>query len=290
MYDTMVAAASTNFSFVVIDRPNPITGLDAHGPVLNDSFITSYVGRRPIAQAHGMTVGELARMFVGEGWIKQAANGSELKDLSVVKMRGWKRGMTFAETGLPWVFPSPNMPTPDTAMLYPGTCMFEGTSLSEGRGTTRPFELLGAPWANESWVTEMRSLKVPHTDYRFQCFVPTTSKYDTQTACGLQTYMTDLRNDRDYAEFDAPFIGVNLLYAARKLFTVSNTTGDAPTTGAFHWIFSGSSKTLYDIDVLTGSPLVREGLEKGWTPDQVRKAWTPRLEQFREKRKKYLLY
>ncbi|KAJ6445079.1 secreted protein [Purpureocillium lavendulum] len=290
LYDTMVAAAATNTSFIVIDRPNPITALDAHGPVLNDSFINSYVGRRPIAQAHGMTVGELARMYVGEGWIRQTANGSDLEDLSVVKMRGWKRGMTFAETGLPWVFPSPNMPTPDTAMLYPGTCMFEGTSLSEGRGTTRPFELLGAPWANESWVTEMRSLDVPHTAYRFQCFVPTTSKFDTQTACGLQTYVTDMRNDRDYAEFDAPFVGVNLLYAARKLFTVDNTTGEAPTTGAFHWIYGGSSKSIYDVDVLTGSPLVREGIENGLTPDQIRKAWTPRLQEFREKRKKYLLY
>lgn len=156
MYDTMVAAAISNATFVVVDRPNPITGLNAFGPVLNESY-ASYVGRRPIAQSHGMTAGELAKMFVGEKWIRNAANGSDLT-LEVIPMQGWKRSMTWKETGLPWVMPSPStfitcstrilltfpmtdMPTPDTALLYPGACMFEGTSISEGRGTTRPFEV-----------------------------------------------------------------------------------------------------------------------------------------------------
>lgn len=157
MYDTMVAAAVTNTTFIVLDRPNPITGMNAFGPVLNETY-ASYVGRRPIAQAHGMTSGELATMFSGEGWIQQAANGSELR-LEVVKMRRWKRWMAWKDTGLPWVMPSPSeylntifewppligisidMPTVDTALIYPGTCMFEGTSISEGRGTTRPFEV-----------------------------------------------------------------------------------------------------------------------------------------------------
>lgn len=283
----MVAAAATNTTFVVIDRPNPITGLNAFGPVLNESFITSYVGRRPIAQVHGMTVGEMAKLYVGEGWIKQASNGSSLT-LDVIKMKNWKRSMTFQDTKLPWVFPSPNMPTVDTAMIYGGACMFEGTSLSEGRGTVRPFELLGAPWVNETWVDDMRKLNVPHTNYRFQCFTPTTSKFQGATACGLQTYM-DLHQTKDYAEFDAPYVGVNLLYAARKLFAKGSTTGDMPTNGSFHWLYSGSSKT-YDVDVLTGSPLVRESIEKGMKPDEIRKAWTPRLDEFREIRKKYLMY
>jgi uncharacterized protein YbbC (DUF1343 family) len=180
------------------------------------------------------------------------------------------------------------MPTVDTAMLYGGACMFEGTSMSEGRGTTRPFEIIGAPWANESWVDEMRKLKVPNTNYRFQCFTPTTSKFQGVTACGLQTYM-DLDSTRDYETFDAPFVGVNLLYAARNLFTNGTTAGTGTTTGSFHWIFNGRS-TIYDLDVLTGSPLVREGLENGMTPDEVRKAWTPRLQKFRAARQKYLLY
>ncbi|KAK2612767.1 hypothetical protein QQS21_001218 [Conoideocrella luteorostrata] len=287
LYDTMVAAAATNTTFMVIDRPNPTTGLNAFGPVLNDSYATSYVGRRPIAQVHGMTVGELARLFVGEGWIRQASNGSALA-LEVIKMKAWKRSMRFQDTQLPWVFPSPNMPTVDAAMLYGGTCMFEGTSLSEGRGTVRPFELLGAPWVNESWVEAMREMRVPHTQYRFQCFTPTASKFQGQTTCGLQTYMR-LDRPRDYAEFDAPFVVVNLLYTARRLFAGARTDGEKPTNTSFHWLYSGNSKT-YDVDVLTGSGLVREGLERGMTPEEVRTAWMPRLREFRENRKKYLLY
>lgn len=288
MYDTMIAAAKTNVTFTVIDRPNPITGLDAFGPVLNESFITSYVGRRPIAQAHGMTVGELASMFVGEGWISEAADNSSLS-LEVIKMKNWRRSMTFEQTGLPWALPSPNMPTVDTAMLYPGTCMFEGTSISEGRGTTRPFELLGAPWGNESWALAMRDLDIPNTQYRFQCFTPTADDFQGNVSCGLQAY-ADPRSIKELGTFDAPYVGVSLLYTARKLYTVDNSTGEAPTTGAFHWIYSGGSKSLYNIDVLVGSPLVREGIESGLTPDEIREAWTPRLDEFRERRKKYLLY
>jgi uncharacterized protein YbbC (DUF1343 family) len=289
MYDTMVAAAAMNVTFVALDRPNPITGLNAYGPVLNESYITSYVGRRAIAQAHGMTAGELAKMFVGEGWIAQASKNPSPLDLQVIPMKNWKRSMTFAQTGLPWVMPSPNMPTPDTAAIYPGACMFEGTSLSEGRGTTRPFELVGAPFIkDEAWALAMRELAIPNTNYRFACFTPTTSKHNGVSSCGLQTYMQ--LSGKDYNSFDPVFVGVSLLYTARKLYTVGNTTGNAPTTGAFHWIFSGSSKTLYDIDVLVGSPLVREGIEAGLTPDAIRAAWTPGLEAFKEKRAKYLLY
>ncbi len=287
MYDAMTASAATNTTFIVLDRPNPITGLNAFGPVLNESFINSYVGRRAIAQAHGMTVGELAKLFVGQGWINEASNGSE-PNLDVITMKHWSRSMPFQKTGLPWVFPSPNMPTPDTAMIYPGACLFEGTSLSEGRGTTRPFELLGAPWGNESWPLAMRKHDIPGTNYRFQCFTPTADDFSGETVCGLQTYM-NLRSRKDYEEFDAPFVGVTLLYEARRLYTVDNTTGEAPTMGAFHWIYSGNSK-LYDVDVLVGSPLVREGLEAGLTPEQVREKWTPRLDEFRKIREKYLIY
>lgn len=288
MYDTMVAAANANTSFIVIDRPNPITGLNAFGPVLNESFITSYVGRRAIAQAHGMTVGELASMFVGERWISEAANGSSLS-LNVIEMENWKRSMTFHETGLPWALPSPNMPTVETAMLYPGSCMFEGTSISEGRGTAGPFELLGAPWVNESWTLAMRELDIPNTQYRFQCFTPTADDFEGNVSCGLQTY-ADPRSVEELEAFDAPYVGVSLLYTARKLYRVDNTTGEEPTEGAFHWLYMGDDDSLYNVDVLVGSPVVREGIENGLTPDEIREAWSPRLEEFREKRKKYLLY
>lgn len=288
MYDTMVAAAKANASLVVIDRPNPIAGLNAFGPVLNESFVTSYVGRRAIAQSHGMTVGELARMFIGEGWISEAADGASLS-LEVIEMKGWERWMRFDDTGLPWVMPSPNMPTPDTAMLYPGTCMFEGVSLSEGRGTARPFELLGAPWGNESWALAMRELDIPSTQYRFHCFTPTADDFQGNVSCGVQTY-ANLDSVHDLEEFDAPYVGVALLYTARNLYAVQNTTGEEPTTGAFHWLYSVGDESMYNVDLLVGSPLVREGIENGDTPEEIRQSWLPGLDKFREKRRKYLLY
>ncbi|KAH6879871.1 hypothetical protein B0T10DRAFT_566044 [Thelonectria olida] len=284
MYDTMVAAALSNVSFVVLDRPNPITGL--FGPVLNESFVNSYVGRRAIAQVHGMTAGELAKMFVGEGWIKDSAGGTDLKSLNVIKMKGWDRHMRFEDTGLPWVIPSPNMPTPDTAMIYPGTCMFEGTSISEGRGTTRPFEIIGAPWTNESWTASMRSLQIPRTDYRFQCFTPTTSKFVGQTACGLQTYLS-LSTSLDLAEFDPVFVGVSLLWTARHLYSEGSAGGQGDITQSFHWVYSGG---MYTVDLLTGSTIVREGIERGLSPHEIRDQWQGGLKSFRKKRAKYLLY
>lgn len=288
MYDTMIAAAKANASFVVLDRPNPITGLNAFGPVLNESFITSYVGRRAIAQAHGMTVGELARMFVGEGWVQEAADGASL-EVKVIKMKNWERWMTFHDTGLPWVLPSPNMPTVDTAMLYPGTCMFEGVSISEGRGTARPFELLGAPWTNESWVSAMRELDIPNTQYRFQCFTPTADDFEGNVSCGLQTYL-DIKESETLRHLDTPYVGVALLYTAKKLYTVDNTTSEEPNTGAFHWLPSSANESVYNLDVLVGSPLVREGIENGLTPDEIREEWMPRLNEFKAKRRKYLAY
>ena len=140
LYDCMVAAVLAGKRFVVLDRPNPVTGRSATGPVLDKAY-ASFVGREPIAQAHGMTVTELALLFNGE-FVPQAAGRPV--ELETVRMTGWRRGDFFDATGLPWVPPSPNMPTPDTALVYSGTCLFEGTNLSEGRGTTRPFELLGA--------------------------------------------------------------------------------------------------------------------------------------------------
>ncbi|KAK2738905.1 hypothetical protein FQN55_009675 [Onygenales sp. PD_40] len=278
MYDTMIAAALTNITFVVLDRPNPITGLNAWGPVLNTTH-SSYVGRQAIAQAHGMTAGELAKMFVGEGWIKEAANGTDLASLSVIKMKGWERWMAWKDTGLPWIMPSPNMPNPDTALMYPGTCLFEGTSLSEGRGTTRPFELLGAPFTNDTWSATMRSLKIPHTTYRPACFNPTTSKHVGQTFCGLQVYASP-SSRRDWASFDPVYMGVSLVWAAKTLYTLP--VDDGNQTASFHW---GKS-----IDVLGGGPLLRESIDAGLEPEEIRERWMPALERFREVRKGYLLY
>lgn len=288
MYDTMVAEALTNTTYMVLDRPNPITGLNAFGPVLDQTKYNSYVGRRAIAQAHGMTSGELAKMFVGEKWIQEAANGSELA-LEVVQMEGWERWMTWADTGLPWVIPSPNMPTPDSALIYPGTCMFEGTSISEGRGTTRPFELLGATFTNTTWVDKMRSLNIPKTNYRFACFSPTASKFTSQIVCGLQSYVS-LHGPSDYESFDPVYLGVALLWSAKQLYTNTTDSGYGNTTGSFHWLFNSGDSSQYDVDTLTGGTLVREGIEAGWSPDQIRGAWESDLREFKKKRESYLLY
>src|SRR5690606_15772615 len=138
----MEAAAEAGKPFIVLDRPNPIGGEKVEGPVLDPAY-RSFVGLFPIPQRHGMTVGELARLFNEEFFPKE---GKKKADLTVIAMKGWKRNQLYEDTGLPWVIPSPNMPTTDTALVYPGTGMIEGTNLSEGRGTTRPFELLGAPY------------------------------------------------------------------------------------------------------------------------------------------------
>lgn len=285
MRDTMVAAALANASFVVLDRPNPITGLNPVGPVLNRTA-SSYVGREPIAQAHGMTSGELAKMFVGEGWIELAANVSG-PSLEVVQMQGWQRSMPWKQTGLPWVLPSPNMPTPDTATIYPGACMFEGVSISEGRGTTRPFELLGAPFGNSSWYQAMRELDIPNTNYRFNCFAPVDDDFEGQTCCGLQTYWT-LHSEDDYANFDPVYVGVALLSTAKHLYNPQSVPGgEKNESTAFTWVKIDSD---YDIDLLAGGPLIRESIDAGLSPDEIRERWQDDLEDFKKIRRSYLLY
>ena len=157
MYAAMQAAVATGARFVVLDRPNPVGG-SARGPLLRPGF-TSGVGQEEIVQQHGLTVGELARFFDAE--LLPADAGGRLADLTVVPVTGWSRQQTFADTGLTWVMPSPNMPTPDTALLYPGTCLFEATNLSEGRGTTRPFELIGAPYIDHRWAQALQDKDIP---------------------------------------------------------------------------------------------------------------------------------
>ena len=180
MYIAMEAAAQTGAAFIVLDRPNPIGG-QAFGPQLDPKF-ASGVGMKPIVQQPGMTVGELARMFDAEF----LPGERRLEHLEIVKVRGWPRDTLFAQTGLNWVLPSPNMPTPDTALVYPGTCMFEGTLFSEGRGTTRPFEMIGAPGIDWRWREKLEELRLPGVEFRETYFVPTFSKFVNQTCGGVQ--------------------------------------------------------------------------------------------------------
>ncbi|MFG3498362.1 exo-beta-N-acetylmuramidase NamZ domain-containing protein [Streptomyces sp. NPDC047928] len=258
MYDCMAAAALAGKRLVVLDRPNPLGGREAHGPVLDKAFAT-FVGREPIAQAHGMTVAELARLFNKEFLTRPV-------ELTTVRMAGWRRRDFFDTTGLPWVPPSPNMPTPDTALVYPGTCLFEGTNLSEGRGTTRPFELLGAEGIDRRWAEAANALELPGVRFREAYFAPAFSKFQGKTVGGVQLHV----HDRE--AFDPVRTGIALLVTAKRTWSGFAWRPD-------HWI-----------DKLTGSARVRTLVDAGADPDEVVAAWQQDLRAFRAVRGRYLLY
>ncbi|MEU7496873.1 exo-beta-N-acetylmuramidase NamZ family protein [Streptomyces griseofuscus] len=258
LYDCMEAARLAGKRFVVLDRPNPVTGREAQGPVLHKEFAT-FVGRQPIAQAHGMTVAELARLFG-----KEFLGGSV--PLETVLMTGWRRTDFYDASALPWVPPSPNMPTPDTALVYSGTCMFEGTNLSEGRGTTRPFELLGAEGIDGRWAAAANALGLPGVRFREAYFAPTFSKFEGKTAGGVQIHVTDR------AAYDPVRTGIALLVTARKVWD------------GFAW------RSDDWIDKLTGSDRVRTMIDAGADTDEVTGAWRQELAAFRRIREEYLLY
>lgn len=258
LYDCMEAAQLAGKRFVVLDRPNPVTGRSAQGPVLHKEFAT-FVGRQPVAQAHGMTVAELARLFNGEFL-------SAPVPLETVLMTGWKRTRFYDASGLPWVPPSPNMPTADTALVYSGTCMFEGTNLSEGRGTTRPFELLGAEGVDGRWAAAVNELGLPGVRFREAYFTPTFSKFQGKTVGGVQIHV------RDRAAYDPVRTGIALLVTARKVW-------DGFAWRSDNWI-----------DKLTGSTRVRTMIDAGAGTDEVVAGWQEELAAFRSVRKEYLLY
>ncbi|MGR6969446.1 exo-beta-N-acetylmuramidase NamZ family protein [Streptomyces cynarae] len=258
LYDCMEAAALAGKRFMVLDRPNPVTGRAALGPVLHREFAT-FVGRQPIAQAHGMTVAELARLFNGEFLPTPVP-------LDAVPMTGWRRSDFYDASGLPWVPPSPNMPTPDTALVYSGTCLFEATNLSEGRGTTRPFELLGAEGVDGRWAAEAERLGLPGVHFRAAYFAPTFSKFQGRTIGGVQIHVYDR------AAYDPVRTGIALLVTAKKVWS------------GFAW------RSDDWIDKLTGSTRVRTMIDAGATADEVVAAWQDELAAFRRIRREYLLY
>ncbi|WP_030676594.1 exo-beta-N-acetylmuramidase NamZ family protein [Streptomyces cellulosae] len=258
LYDCMEAARLAGKRFVVLDRPNPVTGQAALGPVLHEEFAT-FVGRKPISQAHGMTVAELARLFNGEFL-------STPVELDTVLMTGWRRSQWYDAWGLPWVPPSPNMPTPDTALVYSGTCLFEGTNLSEGRGTTRPFELLGAEGVDGRWADAANRLALPGVRFREAYFAPTFSKFQGKTIGGVQIHV----HDRD--AYDPVRTGIALLVTARKVWS------------GFAW------RPDNWIDKLTGSTLVRTMIDAGADTDAVVAGWERESAAFRRVRGEYLVY
>lgn len=265
MANCLEAAADHKVPFFVLDRPNPVGGMAVEGPVLDTAF-KSFIGYYPVPIRHGFTVGEMAR-FVAEAYKKNPGN------LSVVPMEGWKREMWFDETGLQWVMPSPGMPTLDTAVVYTCSCLFEGTNVSEGRGTTKPFEIFGAPWMDLDRVAaEANDMNLPGIRFRPLYFEPTFSKYKGERCGGAQIHTLD----RDC--FEPVKTGLSLVHKIMKLYPDDFAFREPGSTG----------KAFFDL--LMGSDKPRQMLMKSANLSEIICEWESDLSRFFSNRGEYLLY
>jgi len=267
MANCLVAARRHGVKVIVCDRPNPLGGLAVEGPVLEPGF-ESFVGLYPMPMRHGMTIGELARLFNEHFGIGA--------DLHVVAMDGWRRSMYYDLTGLPWVMPSPNIPTLDTAIVYPGSVLFEGTNLSEGRGTTRPFELLGAPWVvAEHFAGEMNRLSLPGVRFRPAVFEPTFQKHAGVACGGCQIHVLDREAYRPVAT------AVSLLSAFLACDPRRFRWRDPPYE---------YEREKLPIDILAGSSALRAAIDRGTPAAEIASSWERDVREFEQVRQKYLLY
>lgn len=256
----MQAAAEAGIPFVVLDRPNPINGLTQEGPILEYPEHSSFIGLYPVPLRHGLTAGELAQLFNARFLPKPC-------ELTVVPMQGWRRGQWFEATGLPWVIPSPNMPTVDTATVYPGQVLLEGTNLSEGRGTTRPFEQFGAPWIDGHALTRaLNGRALPGVTFREAWFTPTFSKFAGERCGGCQLHVRDRNAFRPVSTTLAILEEIRATYGARL--------------------------ELHDdyFDKVMGTSTVRTAFNAGTPWTSIVAGWTHALSTFGEQRRPYLLY
>ncbi|MFN0087232.1 MAG: exo-beta-N-acetylmuramidase NamZ domain-containing protein [Blastocatellia bacterium] len=266
----MKAAREAGKRIVVLDRPNPIGGAEIEGNLLEPGH-ESFVGMFPIPMRHGMTIGELARMFNEEQGI-----GCELE---VVPMRGYRRDLYFDQTDAPWVLPSPNIPTLDTAVVYPGTVLVEGTKVSEGRGTTRPFEINGAPYADAHELAgALNGLDLPGVHFRPHSFIPTFQKHAGVICHGVQIHVLD--RDR----FKPVITGVALIKMMRDLYSAA-PGGFAWQDPPYEYVFD-----RLPFDVIAGSALPRRQIEGGASVVEIAASWHAGENAFRARRAKYLLY
>ncbi len=257
---SMLSAAKRNISFIVLDRPNPINGVKMEGPLLEYPEYSSFVGLYPIPVRHGMTLGELAGLF-NENYFEHKV------DLSVVSMQGWTREMWFDETNLIWINPSPNMPTLTTATVYPGQVFLEGTNISEGRGTSNPFELFGAPWIDgDDLSKELNRLGISGVLFKDVEFFPTFSKYREELCSGCQIHVV---NREKYSPLKTS------LHIIKTIMDMYSSAFE------FH---SGY------FDKIMGTAKVREFLESEKSIEQIVENYRKNLDEFKEKRKPYLLY
>jgi uncharacterized protein YbbC (DUF1343 family) len=261
------AAKRHGVPVIVCDRPNPIGGEDVEGAMLKPGF-ESFVGQFPIPMRHGMTMAEIAQLFNAEFGV-----GGQLE---VVKMEGWSRKQYWDETGLPWVMPSPNIPTLDSSIVYPGTVLFEGTMLSEGRGTTRPFELLGAPWINaERFTAGMNELGLPGIYCRSAVFEPTFQKHAKQACGGCQLHVLDRQ------AFRPVLTGVALIDAFRR----ANPEKFAWRQPPYEY-----EHDKMPFDILSGSDQLRRQIESGMPLAEIAESWRHDEKTFEALRRPYLLY
>jgi uncharacterized protein YbbC (DUF1343 family) len=267
MANCLTAARKHGVPVIVCDRPNPIGGDGVEGPMLEQG-LESFVGMYPIPMRHGMTIGELARLFNDACGIGA--------DLDVIAMEGWRRAMYFDDTCLPWVLTSPNIPTLDTCIVYPGTVLFEGTNVSEGRGTTRPFELVGAPWvAAERFAAAMNGLALPGAFFRPAAFEPTFHKHAKTSCGGCQIHVLDR------PAFRPVETGVALLAAFRASDPAQFAWRDPP--------YEYEHEKL-PIDILAGSAETRERIEAGQTAREIARSWERGVGEFCELRERFLMY
>ena len=262
------AAAAYGKQVVVLDRPNPIGGLAVEGNLLTPDC-ASFVGLYPIPMRHGLTLGELAILFNRCFGINAA--------LTVIPMRGWQRSMLFRDTGLPWLLPSPNMPTPETALVYPGQVLWEGTNISEGRGTTLPFELCGAPFFEPGPLLDRaRQLaELPGCLLRPLMFEPTSNKWAGQTCAGFHIHVTEPAAFRPYRT------SLALLQAAIQLYPEQLRYKEPPYEYEF---------TRLPLDLILGDTAIRAGLEQGAAIADLEAAWQTGLDDFDRLRQEVLLY
>lgn len=254
------ACAENGIEFIVLDRPNPINGVDMEGPILEYPRHSSFVGLYPIPERHGMTLGELAGLF-NDRFLEKKAK------LTVIRAEGWTRGQWFDETSLPWVIPSPNMPTLQTATVYPGQVFLEGTNVSEGRGTTRPFETFGAPWIDGfELARKLNDLGLAGVTFREAWFTPTFSKFQGMLCGGAQIHVTDRNRFRSFES------------ALHIIRTILDTY---PAHFEFHRDY---------FDKIMGTSRIREALEKGVAVRDIMEGLGEELGRFAETRKPYLLY
>ena len=269
------ACAEAGVQVIVCDRPNPIRGDRREGNRVDMDHFRSFVGRYPMPNRHGLTSGELARWF-------QARMGlaGDPDPLVVVPCQGWRRDLWFDQTGLPWVMPSPNMPTPDTALVYPGQCLLEGTNVSEGRGTTRPFELCGAPWVSPPRLRrEMQRLSdawgIEGVAFRECALQPSFDKFTGEFCGGLQLHVTDRDRFRPLAT------GVTLLLALKRLYADDFDWRRAP--------YEFISDRLA-IDLLSGDTSIRSLVDGGGALPDIEADWREAEQDFSEQLAPYLLY